>query len=148
MAHPATVESSPEAVDRGTGFVRELGLFDSTMVVAGAMIGSGIFIVSADIGRLVGSSGWLLATWLITGFLTLAGALSYGELAANAGKPGATRAVGNTMARNRFPIVIPCHRVVGAGGGLGGFSAPSGISLKEKLLSLEGSRPRRRGRPR
>ncbi|MDP9120481.1 MAG: amino acid permease [Acidobacteriota bacterium] len=64
------------------GFVRELGLLDSTMIVAGSMIGSGIFIVSADIARLVGSAGWLLAVWVVTGLLTIAGALSYGELAA------------------------------------------------------------------
>jgi basic amino acid/polyamine antiporter, APA family len=64
------------------GFVRGLGLLDSTMIVAGSMIGSGIFIVSADIGRQVGSPGWLLVVWLVTGFLTIAAALSYGELAA------------------------------------------------------------------
>src|SRR5262245_32027734 len=63
-------------------FVRGLGLFDSTMIVAGAMIGSGIFIVSAEISRQVGAPGWVLVAWLITGFLTVAGALSYGELAA------------------------------------------------------------------
>jgi APA family basic amino acid/polyamine antiporter len=63
-------------------FVRGLGLLDSTMIVAGSMIGSGIFIVSADMARQVGSPGWLLVAWLITGFLTLVGALSYGELAA------------------------------------------------------------------
>ncbi len=65
-----------------SGFVRELGLLDSTMIVAGSMIGSGIFIVSADISRQVGSPAWLLGTWLITGLLTVAAALSYGELAA------------------------------------------------------------------
>jgi APA family basic amino acid/polyamine antiporter len=65
-----------------TTFVRGLGLFDSTMLVAGSMIGSGIFIVSADIGRQVGGAGWLLAVWAITGALTLMAALSYGELAA------------------------------------------------------------------
>lgn len=64
------------------GFKRELGLFDSTMIVIGSMIGSGIFIVSADISRTVGSSGLLLLVWLITGLITLIGALSYGELAA------------------------------------------------------------------
>ena len=64
------------------GFIRGLGLLDSTMIVAGSMIGSGIFIVSADIARQVGSPGWLLVVWLITGFLTIVGALSYGELAA------------------------------------------------------------------
>ena len=63
-------------------FVRGLGLFDSTMIVAGSMIGSGIFIVSADIARQVGSSGWLLMVWIITGLLTVIAALSYGELAA------------------------------------------------------------------
>jgi APA family basic amino acid/polyamine antiporter len=63
-------------------FVRGLGLLDSTMLVAGSMIGSGIFIVSADIGRLVGSAGWLLVVWAVTGVLTLTAALSYGELAA------------------------------------------------------------------
>jgi len=64
------------------GFVRGLGLLDSTMIVAGSMIGSGIFIVSADIARQVGSPGWLLVVWLVTGLLTVGAALSYGELAA------------------------------------------------------------------
>jgi basic amino acid/polyamine antiporter, APA family len=63
-------------------FVRGLGLLDSTMLVAGSMIGSGIFIVSADIARLVGSAGWLLVVWMVTGVLTIVAALSYGELAA------------------------------------------------------------------
>src|SRR5436305_48179 len=64
------------------GFIRGLGLLDSTMMVAGSMIGSGIFIVSADIARQVGSAGWLLGVWLVTGALTVIAALSYGELAA------------------------------------------------------------------
>src|SRR5215831_4536138 len=63
-------------------FVQGLGLMDSTMLVAGSMIGSGVFIVSADIGRQVGSTGWLLMAWLVTGALTIGAALSYGELAA------------------------------------------------------------------
>jgi APA family basic amino acid/polyamine antiporter len=63
-------------------FVRGLGLLDSTMLVAGSMIGSGVFIVSADIARLVGSGGWLLVVWAVTGVLTITAALSYGELAA------------------------------------------------------------------
>jgi APA family basic amino acid/polyamine antiporter len=66
--------------ERG-GFVRELTTFDSTMIVAGSMIGSGIFIVPAEIARTLGSGGWLLAAWLVTGVLTVAAALSYGELA-------------------------------------------------------------------
>jgi APA family basic amino acid/polyamine antiporter len=64
------------------GFVRGLGFLDSTMLVAGSMIGSGIFIVSADIARQVGSAGGLLLVWVVTGGLTVAAALSYGELAA------------------------------------------------------------------
>jgi APA family basic amino acid/polyamine antiporter len=63
-------------------FKPSLGLLDATMLVAGSMIGSGIFIVSADITRNVGSAGWLLVVWLITGFMTLTAALSYGELSA------------------------------------------------------------------
>jgi APA family basic amino acid/polyamine antiporter len=69
-------------------FVKGLGLLDGTMIVAGSMIGSGIFIVSADIARQVGSPGWLLVVWLITGLLTLTAALSYGELAAMMPKAG------------------------------------------------------------
>ena len=57
-----------------TGFVRGLGLLDSTMIVAGSMIGSGIFIVSADIARQVGSPGWLILVWVVTGLLTVAAA--------------------------------------------------------------------------
>jgi len=70
------------------GFTRGMGLFDSVMVVVGAMIGSGIFIVSAEMARDIGSAGWLLVAWLFTGFLTLAGALSYAELAAMMPKAG------------------------------------------------------------
>jgi basic amino acid/polyamine antiporter, APA family len=70
------------------GFIRGLGLLDSTMIVAGSMIGSGIFIVSADIGRQVGSPFWLLVVWIVTGLLTLMAALSYGELAAMMPKAG------------------------------------------------------------
>ncbi|MFA6955894.1 MAG: amino acid permease [Thermoanaerobaculia bacterium] len=64
-----------------TGFVRELGLVDATMIVAGSMIGSGIFIVPAEIARQVGSAGWLIAVWVVTGLMTIAAALAYGELA-------------------------------------------------------------------
>src|SRR6476620_9899557 len=68
--------------------IRGLGLLDSTMLVAGSMIGSGIFIVSAIIAKQVGSPGWLIVVWLVTGLLTLMAALSYGELAAMMPKAG------------------------------------------------------------
>ncbi|HJX24825.1 MAG TPA: amino acid permease [Chthoniobacterales bacterium] len=74
------MSQSPAA--KNGNFIQGLGLLDSTMLVAGSMIGSGIFIVSADIARLVGSAGWLLVVWAITGALTIIAALSYGELAA------------------------------------------------------------------
>lgn len=67
---------------------RELGLLDATLLVAGSMIGSGIFIVTADITRNVGSAGWLIAVWLITGLMTLIAAMSYGELSAMFPKAG------------------------------------------------------------
>jgi len=71
-----------------TKFIRGLGLIDSTMLVAGSMIGSGIFIVSSIIARQVGAPGWLLVVWVVTGLLTLTAALSYGELAAMMPKAG------------------------------------------------------------
>lgn len=67
---------------------RELGLLDATLLVAGSMIGSGIFIVTADITRNVGSAGWLIAVWLITGLMTLIAAVSYGELSSMFPKAG------------------------------------------------------------
>src|SRR3979409_666454 len=69
-------------------FQPSLSLLDATMIVAGSMIGSGIFIVSADITRNVGSAGWLIAVWLITGFMTITAAVSYGELSGMFPKAG------------------------------------------------------------
>ncbi len=62
---------------------------------------------------------------------------TYADLARTAGSPRAARAVGNIMASNRVPLIIPCHRVVGCGNSLGGFSAPDGIRMKERLLAME-----------
>jgi methylated-DNA-[protein]-cysteine S-methyltransferase len=63
--------------------------------------------------------------------------LTYGELAARAGRPRSARAIGNCMAANRIPLIVPCHRVVGADGGLRGYSANGGLRLKQRLLDLE-----------
>src|SRR5665213_2663943 len=82
-----TATANPAETD-STGFVRGLGLFDSTTIVVGSMIGSGIFIVSADIGRNTGSTGGLLAAWVIAALMTVTAALSYGELAAMMPKAG------------------------------------------------------------
>src|SRR5438477_2323275 len=82
MSIAATPHEGPSTGEPAPGFQQRLGLFDATMLVAGSMIGSGIFIVSADIARDVGSTGWLMAVWVLTGIITVIGALSYGELAA------------------------------------------------------------------
>lgn len=81
----STIAEAPPVEQK---LVRGLGLLDSTMLVAGSMIGSGIFIVSSIIARQVGSPGWLLVVWIVTGLLTLMAALSYGELAAMMPKAG------------------------------------------------------------
>ena len=80
--------------------------------------------------------------------ITAGGTRTYGELADLAGYPGAARAVGSVMSRNRFPIIIPCHRVVGSSGSLGGFSAPQGIGLKQRMLVLEGASLKTKSRSR
>ncbi len=79
---------SEESQTESASFKSSLGLVDATMLVAGSMIGSGIFIVSADITRNTGSVGWLMFVWLLTGFMTLTAALSYGELSAMFPKAG------------------------------------------------------------
>lgn len=65
--------------------------------------------------------------------------LTYADLAKQAGHPRAARAVGQVMAANRFPIIVPCHRVVGCNGSLGGYSARDGVNMKRRLLTLEGA---------
>jgi basic amino acid/polyamine antiporter, APA family len=79
---PEAISSTSPVPPSEKGFVRAIGLFDGTMIVVGSMIGSGIFIVAADITRQTGSAGGLLLTWILTGLLTISAALSYGELAA------------------------------------------------------------------
>src|SRR5437868_10833572 len=66
---------------------------------------------------------------------------TYGELAAACGSPGAARAVGTVMAKNRYPLIVPCHRVLAAGGELGGYSAPDGLKMKQRLLAMESAYP-------
>jgi APA family basic amino acid/polyamine antiporter len=99
--YPVTQAASGTKHDRG--FVRGLGLFDSTMVVIGVMIGSGIFIVSADMSRLINSPGWMLMAWVLTGVLTIAAALSYGELASMLPSPrcGASSTAGHFSPSSR-----------------------------------------------
>jgi methylated-DNA-[protein]-cysteine S-methyltransferase len=65
---------------------------------------------------------------------------SYGDLAGDAGSPGGARAVGQAMAKNPLPIVVPCHRVIAAGGKPGGFTSPGGLDTKARLLAIEGAK--------
>jgi methylated-DNA-[protein]-cysteine S-methyltransferase len=66
--------------------------------------------------------------------------LTYGEIAKRLGVPGEAREVGEALGRNPIPIIVPCHRVLAAGGKLGGFSAPGGVTTKRRLLAIEGAR--------
>ena len=78
------------------------------------------------------------AVYEVTRSIPPGGSLTYGEVAARIGDPGAAQAVGRSLGANPFPIVIPCHRVLGAGGRLTGFSAPGGVETKRKILLIEG----------
>ena len=82
-----------------------------------------------------GVSPFLRAVWQATRDIPRGQTCSYGELAARVGRPGAARAVGQAMAHNPWPIVVPCHRVVASDGGLGGYGG--GLDMKKRLLSLE-----------
>ena len=88
MSTVAPETTAPKAQPEQSGFVKAMTLTDATMLVAGSMIGSGIFIVSADIARSLPSPFWLLVAWLVTGVMTLLGALAYGELAAMFARAG------------------------------------------------------------
>ena len=89
-------------------FKKELGLLDGTMLVVGSMIGSGIFIVSADIVRQVGSAGWLIAIWLLTSIITIVAAVSYGELSAMFPKAGGQYVyLKDKSLKDRLPLLAP-----------------------------------------
>jgi methylated-DNA-[protein]-cysteine S-methyltransferase len=84
-----------------------------------------------------GVSPFRRAVWEATRHILPGQTCSYGELAAQVGRPGAARAVGQAMARNPWPIIVPCHRVVASDGGLGGYGG--GLDMKKRLLALERS---------
>lgn len=82
MPEAASVSLPPEGTSSTGSFRRSMTLFDGVMLVSGVMIGSGIFLTSAEISRTVGGMGWMLLVWVIGGFMTIVGAMSYGELSA------------------------------------------------------------------
>ena len=92
-------------------------------------------VVFADALDFDGVSPFLRAVWEATRDIPHGQTASYGGLAARVGRPGAARAVGQAMARNRWPIVVPCHRVVAGDGSLGGYGG--GLDMKKRLLRLE-----------
>lgn len=79
--------------------------------------------------------------YAITRTIAAGSVLTYGEVAARVGRDASARAVGQSLGRNAMPIVVPCHRVVATGGGLGGFSAPGGTATKRRLLAIEDAQP-------
>mgnify|MGYP003593528207 CR=1 FL=1 len=81
-----------------------------------------------------------LQVWRVTRAIPPGETLTYGEVARRIGKPGAARAVGRALGENPCPIIIPCHRILAAGGGTGGFSGGEGVSTKLRMLSIERAR--------
>jgi len=86
-----------------------------------------------------GVDEWRCAVYAATRDIPPGATQTYGEVARSVGRPDAARDVGAALARNPFPIIVPCHRVVAADGALHGFSAPGGIATKRRMLELEGA---------
>lgn len=84
-----------------------------------------------------GQSAFNLRVYAIARAITPGETSTYGEVARAMGEPGAARAVGKALGENPWPIVVPCHRVLGSSGGVGGFSAPGGSTTKARLLTIE-----------
>ncbi len=92
--------------------------------------------IPLDLG---GIADFALRVYRVTRTIPPGSTLTYGEVAARIGMPGAAQAVGRALGANPFPIVIPCHRILGAGGAIGGFSAPGGARTKRRMLLIEGA---------
>jgi methylated-DNA-[protein]-cysteine S-methyltransferase len=86
-----------------------------------------------------GVGAWEAEVYRAAREISVGSFITYGELARSLGGAGKARAVGQALGRNPWPIVVPCHRVTAAGGATGGFSAPDGVSLKLRLLDIEGA---------
>ncbi|HEV7278947.1 MAG TPA: MGMT family protein [Pirellulaceae bacterium] len=120
--------------------IAKAGLPDAAALLAEAFTayaeGEGILFPQVKLARVPSTS---FAAAVLEGCLAIpyGEVRSYGELAAAAGSPRASRAVGNVMRTNRYPILIPCHRVVAAQGRLGGYSSPKGLDFKRRLLAME-----------
>lgn len=118
------------------GFEAEL-LSDLQVEIAAYFDGRGVDFASVPPLVLNGLTAYGRRVLTLCMTITSGSTSTYGDLARRAGRGGAARAVGNALARNPIPLIIPCHRVITAAGGLGGFSAPGGTCLKKRLLEHE-----------
>jgi methylated-DNA-[protein]-cysteine S-methyltransferase len=100
--------------------------------------GNGPLPAPTDEIERAGTTPWQRAVYRVVAAIPAGTTMSYSEVAAAAGRPGAARAVGSAMARNPFAPIIPCHRVVGSDGSLGGYGG--GLAMKSALLEMEGLR--------
>jgi methylated-DNA-[protein]-cysteine S-methyltransferase len=105
----------------------------------GALLRGGADELSSIPLDLSGQGAFCRRVYELTRAIPAGETVTYGELAARAGEPAAARAVGQAMARNPFPLIVPCHRVMAAHGGAGGFSARGGVATKFRLLRIEGA---------
>lgn len=118
--------SPPAAVQRVIGRIRQ--------VLAGGR--DDLADIALDLG---GIADFALQVYRVTRTIPPGSTLTYGQVASQIGMPGAAQAVGRALGANPFPIVVPCHRILGAGGAIGGFSAPGGALTKRRMLLIEGA---------
>lgn len=137
----ALPEPDEELVDYLTGFEATVGIPDGAAADAvhkmtALLDGSAVDL--SDIPVVLDVSEFDRGVYDITRSIPRGSTMTYGAVASRLSAPGAAQAVGGALGRNPVPIVIPCHRVLGAGREVGGFSAPGGASTKQKILAIEG----------
>ena len=133
----ATSKSNPDAERQRRKFLRDHPWAGQLLTELGRYLNgekASFAGIPLDLGE---SESFQAKVWRACAKITYGQTVTYAELAARTGRPNAARAVGQAMARNRLPILIPCHRVLRKDGRLGGFSAPGGTSLKRHLLAME-----------
>jgi methylated-DNA-[protein]-cysteine S-methyltransferase len=128
----------PEARGAATPGTAPPHILDAVRAITALLEGEPVDLTGVVLD-LDGVPDFHLAVYAIARTIPAGHTLTYGEIAARLGDPGAARAVGQAMGANPCPIVVPCHRVTAAGGALGGFSAPGGATTKQRLLRIEGA---------
>lgn len=142
--HGITAVALPEPDERLVDYLRpfggSVGDFDGTAELAATQIVLLLDGSPADFSAIpvvLGVSEFDRAVYDVTSGIPRGATLTYGAVAARLGRPRAAQAVGRALGRNPVPIIVPCHRVLGGGREVGGFSAPGGPSTKEKILAIE-----------